>query len=440
MPVLAVERTDRWVKNLPIPEKNNEKRAVGGVSGLYIHIKPTGSKSWVYRVVVGGKRIKMGLGSYPTVSLKEAREEARQVEKQVSQGIDPIAERKARQAALKLQKAKDITFKGAAESYSNKKALEWKFGKDGASYKRLQTHLNEYVYPYIGNLIIKDIERDHIIMLLTKIWTTKNPTAKKVRIALEDIFGLAVSRKLRPDNPALWKGNLEHEEGLPKASTVHKSQKMLSLSFKQLPKFMTELYAGIEHSPESKLLAFTILTVSRPAEARQADWSEFDLDKKIWTIPPGVEFDSKGKKLRENKGRKGKDHAWLIPLTTEAIKILKSLPSYADRKGIVFTSAWGNRVRNNHPIIKDLGYSDVATAHGFRSTFRTWAQEKQGKLQYFTEEACELCMKHLDTTPTRNAYARNQLIKDRILILRDYQSFIFRQGKVVPIKNVRSIS
>jgi len=438
MPVLAQERTDRWVKNVGIP-KHIKSHSVGGVSGLHIQVKPTGAKSWIYRTTVAGKRIKMGLGSYPTVSLKEAREEARKIEKQVKQGIDPIAERKALQAALKLQKAKDITFKGIAESYSNKKALEWKFGKDGASYKRLQTHLNEYVYPYIGNLIVKDIERDHIIMLLTKIWATKNPTAKKVRVALEDIFGLAVSRKLRPDNPALWKGNLEHEEGLPKASTVHKSQKMPSLPFKQLPKFMTELYAGIEHSPESKLLAFTILTVSRPAEARQADWSEFDLDKKIWTIPPGVEFDSKGKKLRENKGRKGKDHAWLIPLTTEAIKILKSLPSYADRKGIVFTSAWGNRVRNNHPIITDLGYGDVATAHGFRSTFRTWAQEKQGKLQHFTEEACELCMKHLDTTATRNAYARNQLLKDRTLILRDYQSFIFRQGKVVPIKNVRSI-
>ena len=439
MPVIAVERTDRWVKNLRSPNKGSELRAVGGVASQYIQIQATGAKSWIYRIVVGGKRIKMGLGNYPSVSLKEAREEARKIEKQVSQGIDPIAERKALQAALKLQKAKDITFKGIAESYSNKKALEWKFGKEGASYKRLQTHLNDYIYPYIGNLIVKDIDRDHIIILLTKIWTTKNPTAKKVRIALEDIFGLAVSRKLRPDNPALWKGNLEHEEGLPKSSTVHKPQKMRSLPFKKLPEFMAKLYAGIDHSPESKLLAFTILTVSRPAEAREANWSEFDLEKKIWTVPAGVEFDSKGKKLRENKGRKGKDHAWLIPLTTEAIKILKSLPSYADREGIVFTSAWGNRVRNNHPIIKELGYSDVATAHGFRSTFRTWAQEKQGKVKHFTEEACELCMKHLDTTATRNAYARNQLLKDRTSILRDYQIFIFRQGKVVPIKNVRSI-
>ena len=99
-------------------------------------------------------------------------------------------------------------------------------------------------------------------MLLTKIWTTKNPTAKKVRVALEDIFGLAVSRKLRPDNPALWKGNLEHEEGLPKSSSVHKSQKMLALPFRLLPEFMAKLCAT--NSPESKLLAFTILTVSRP--------------------------------------------------------------------------------------------------------------------------------------------------------------------------------
>ena len=434
----AQERTDRWVKNLSTNVNPHKKFAVGGVGGLYIQVWPSGSKSWLVRLHINdGYRPMFGLGKYPEVSLKEAREKARDAKKLVAEGIDPRAYKKEQKAALILEKAKAVTFKDLAESYSNKKAIEWKFGKEGASYQRLQTHLNEYVYPSIGNLVVKDIDRDHIIMLLTKIWTTKNPTAKKVRVALEDIFGLAVSRKLRPDNPALWKGNLEHEEGLPKSSSVHKSQKMLALPFKLLPEFMAKLYAT--NSPESKLLAFTILTVSRPGEARVADWSEFDLENKLWTIPPGVEFDKNGKKLRENKSRKGKDHSWLIPLTTEAIKILESLPTFSDKKGLVFTSAWGNSVRNNHPIIKKLGYGDLATAHGFRSTFRTWSQEKQGKLKHFTEEACELCLKHLETTATRNAYARNQLLDDRIEILNDYESFIFQQGTVVPINEQRRV-
>ena len=91
------------------------------------------------------------------------------------------------------------------------------------------------------------------------------------------------------------------------------------------------------------------------------------------------------------------------------------------------------------PLFKKLGYGDLATAHGFRSTFRTWSQEKQGKLKHFTEEACELCLKHLETTATRNAYARNQLLDDRIEILRDYQSYIFQQGTVVPINEQRRV-
>ena len=94
MSVIAVERTDQWVKNLGSPNIGGELRAVGGVASLYLQIQATGAKSWIYRIVVGGKRIKMDLGNYPTVSFKEARDEARTIEKQVSQGTDPIAKRK----------------------------------------------------------------------------------------------------------------------------------------------------------------------------------------------------------------------------------------------------------------------------------------------------------------------------------------------------------
>ena len=116
-------------------------------------------------------------------------------------------------------------------------------------------------------------------------------------------------------------------KGCLKSSSVHKSQKMLALPFRLLPDFMAKLYAT--NSPESKLLAFTILTVSRPGEARVADWSEFDLENKLWTIPPGVEFDKNGKKLRENKSRKGKDHSWLIPFddrSDQNLGIVANLP------------------------------------------------------------------------------------------------------------------
>ena len=132
-----------------------------------------------------------------------------------------------------------------------------------------------------------------------------------------------------------------------------------------------------------------------------------------------VEFDKNGKKLRENKSRKGKDHSWLIPLTTEAIKILESLPTFADKKGIVFTSAWGNSVRNNHPIIKKLGYGDLATAHGFRSSFSDWASETG-----VSRDLAERALAHTIQNSIEAAYHRTDLLEQRRAVMEAWAAHV----------------
>jgi len=415
------------IRNLKSPKKT--EFAVGEVTGLYIQVLPSGHKSWILRKVIGGKRRKMGLGSYPDVTLKEAYELARARRSDIQDGIDPIADKKAKKASLAVAKSKEVTFKQLASDYRIKKASDW---KDAKQVQRLETHLDTYIFPFIGNLIVRDILRDHIIQLLNPIWATKNPTATRVRRTLDEIFGMAVSRKLRSDIPSAWKGNLEFELTAPKK--IHKVKHQDALDWRLAPKFMEKLSALDQPNaprPDAQCLAFIILTVSRPTEARLAHWSEINLKDKIWTIPPSKEATDEG--IVDHEGRKS-EVEWKIPLTDSAIEILKSMPS---RTGLIFNSVAGRKMYDAalSKLPKTLGYK--ATAHGFRTTFRTWGQEQQR----FTEEALELCLKHLETDSTRAAYARSQLVEERRKILEAYEHWLFsgdKDTKVIPMTKRRN--
>ena len=247
--------------------------------------------------------------------------------------------------------------------------------------------------------------------MLKPIWEEKTPTASRLINYVEAIIHKGIVEGLRKDsNPAIWKHNLD--QSFPKASKVHKVQHQRSVDWRVMPEFMKKLLAldaPIGSRPEALCLAFIILTISRPTEARLADWSEIDLVKKIWNIPTDAE------------GRKS-DVEWKIPLTDQAVKILASMPS---REGRIFSTLAGRKIPDNYvsSIPDALGYDGVA--HGFRTTFRTWGQEQQR----FTEEALELCLKHLETDSTRAAYARSQLVEERRKILVAYEHWLFSGDK-----------
>ena len=400
----------------------NAVYAVGGVSGLYIQCVPpkgsngAGAKSWILRALVGGKRRDIGLGGYPTVPIKDAREAAKTIKADIKAGIDPVIVAKSIKSKLKAEQAKEITFKEYAQkNFIPNKAKEY---KSPQQVRRLNQLLRDYAFPHIGSLLITDIERAHVINLLKPIWETKNETAKRVQNYVQKIIQQAIADGLREKaNPATWKDDLALS--FPKASKIHKVRHHRFLDWRMLPDFMKSLHELETHKdsrPDVKCMAFMILTVARPSEARLVDWKEIDLDKRVWNVPAG--------KYKSNRD-------WKIPLTPPAIKILKSMPT---RKGRVFSTIDGNEIHDKYLSAMPDALGFDAVAHGFRSTFRTWGQEQQR----FTEEVLELSLKHIDTNATRAAYARSQLFDERKEVLTAYSKWAMKgdsgqSSKVVPL-------
>ena len=403
--------------------------AVGGVSGLYLQCLPPkgsgkiGSRQWLYRTKIGGKRRWIGLGGYPSVPTKNARERARELQASVKSGVDPISEKKVLIAQLKAKQAKELTFEEfARERFIPKQSLEH---KGPHQTRRLNQLLRDYVFPRIGNMLLGDIEREDIVELLEPIWTTKNETARRVLQYVHKVIQLAIAKKLREKgNPAVWKNDLSLE--LAKPAAIHKVKHHRAIKWEELPKFikaLNNLDAPKGSRPDVQCMLFMILTVSRPSEARLAEWDEIDLEQKVWTQPAGK---YKSKKM------------WEIPLCPTAVNILKAQPK---RRGRVFSTLDGRELYSAalSSMPDALGFD--AVAHGFRTTFRTWGQ----KQKQLTEEELELSMKHLDTVGCRAAYARDQLLPERRKVISAYEKWAMKgdsgqNKKVVSINKRRRAS
>ena len=390
--------------------------AVGGVSGLYLQcLQPTdsqssGSRQWLYRAVVGGKRRWIGLGGYPSIPTKNAREAARGLQSAIKSGIDPVSEKKVQIAALKAVQAKEITFERyARDTFIPTEAASY---KGTAQVRRLNQLLRDYVFPHIGDMHFEDITKQDIEKILNPLIgaglskdSTKKETGSRVRNYVEAIIQRAISDGLRDKaNPAIWKNNLA-----PSYKHLEKIevQNQRSMQWEELPKFikaLNERNTSPGARPDLDCMLFMILTVSRSQEARLADWDEIDLQKKIWRQPKGK---YKSKKLD-----------WDIPLCPTAIKIIKAQPNYKRQQGRIFSTLDGGELYSAalSTIPDALGFD--AVAHGFRSTFKSYCQEKS-----VNDEVSELSLKHAETTSTRAAYAKNGLIKPRTKLIKEYEQF-----------------
>ena len=427
MPKLAKELSDSHVRRLKWgavqsgPNKGKpcpKLHAVGGVGGLYLQCSPpapgnvTYARSWLLKTPVGNDRPELGLGPYPEVTLAMARQKARELKEQIRQGIDPRVTKKATRSTLLAEQAKSVTFRTVSGMYIKKKARELKTAKQ---VQKLTAHLETYAYPYLGKLLIGDIERAHIIKMLSPIWETKTETASRVRATVERILDMAGAEGLRTgDNPARWKGNLELS--LPLPSKISKVQHFAAMPADDLPEFMREL--ATRTTTGAMALRFGILTASRSGEIRGATWDEIDMDAKVWTIPA-------------DRMKNGRAHK--VPLCGDALTLLSALPRHADND-LVFISPRGKMLSDMTltKVLKDMGRK--FTQHGFRATFRTWAQEHTT----YPEEVCELALAHVNSDATRAAYARSELIDKRRGLMRDWERFcrhgLPSKGKVVPMR------
>jgi integrase len=381
----------------------------------------TGSKQWLLRTQVGGKRRDIGLGGYPTVPIKDAREAAKAIKADIKAGIDPVIAKAAVKARIAEEQQKELTFKQAAARYVIKRGKEYKTAKQT---NRLRQMLDVYVIPYIGNLLIENIQRSHLISMMENYYYDKTHTAIRVINHVEKIIQQAIIEGKRTGhNPAIWHGNLSL--AFPSPNKIAPRENHRAIDWRKLPDFMKALdnYNKPKGSrPDGDCFAFMVLTVARPSEARLVKWSDIDLETKVWTIQPAaVRGDDRRKSSKE----------WKVHLTPQAIKVLKAQPT---KKGLVFKTLAQAEIPDAYmsSVPDALGFD--AVAHGFRSTFRTWGQEQQR----FTEEVLELSLKHTDTNANRAAYARSQLFDERKKVLTEYSKWAMKghsgqNSKVVPL-------
>lgn len=413
MPKKVAPKTAVEVARLAAPGMH----AVGGVAGLHLSVKETGARSWVLRVKAGSKRRDIGLGGYPDVTLAQAREKAREAREMIAQGVDPIADKKARRSALLAAQGASVTFADAAGQYIKAHAAGWRNVKHAGQW---QSTLETYAFPVIGGMHVADIATAHVMRVLEPIWSTKTETASRLRGRIESILDWSRVRGYRDgENPARWKGHLD--KLLAAKNKVAKGENHPALDWREVGAFWSAL-AGAE-GIGAAALRFAILTAARSGEVRGATWAEVDLQAKVWTVPA-------------SRMKAGREHR--VPLSDAAIELLTGLPRMADtdlvfpssRSGELSDATLGAVIRRAHDAAVKAGGAGwidrrqgdrIATAHGIaRSTFRTWAAEATG----YPREIAEAALGHVVGDAVERAYQRGDAIDRRRRLMAEWAHFL----------------
>jgi integrase len=376
---------------------------VGGVAGLRLQVAPTGARSWVMRVMVGGKRSEIGLGGFPDLPLAGAREAARAVRSKISAGINPIVESRAARSSLQAATASAWTFRQCAEALIEAKIPEWKNAKHAAQWTAT---LRTYAYPVLGNMLAREVELPHVLAVLEPIWKTTTETATRLRARIEAVLDWATTRGYREGlNPARWKGHLKNL--LPAPSKIAKVEHHPAIPIGEVGHFMAALRA--QSGDGAKALEFAILTAVRSGEVRGATWSEIDIASAVWTIPAA-------------RMKMDKEHR--VPLSAPALALIKQLPKIAGND-LLFPAPRGGQLSDMTLTAVLRRMQIKAVPHGFRSTFRDWCSERTG----YSPEVAEMALAHAIEDKVEGAYRRGELFEKRRRMMRDWAVFCSKGGR-----------
>lgn len=348
-------------------------------NGLYLVVDPNGTKRWLLRTVIRGRRRDIGLGSVRLVSLADAREQATDLRSAARAGEDPI---EARRAAKRIAP----TFRIAAAQVHQAYAGGWRNGKHAAQW--LAT-LEQYAFPALGDRPVNGISTSDIVRVLSPIWLAKPETARRVRQRLKTVFDWArAAGFVIAENPV---------DGVAKGLPRHRISRKhhAALPYTQVADFVERLRKS--NAGETVRLAFEylVLTAGRTGEIIGAQWSEIDLDGRVWTVPA-----TRMKAHREHR----------VPLSNRAVEILQRAKLLAGKSTFVFPGASPNAPISNMALLMLLRrMGEKITAHGFRSSFRDWAAETTN----FSREVCEMALAHTVKDKVEAAYRRGDLFEKR---------------------------
>jgi len=354
--------------------------------GLYLSVKSRGSKSWILRTVVQGKRRDLGIGSASMVALADAREEARELRKIARSGGDPHAHRNRR----------PLTFEEAAREYH---AILSKSFSSPKHAKLWLSGLRNHAFPHIGGRGLETITTTDVRRILEPLWQSRHETARRLKQRMEAIFDWAkVEGHHERENPC---AGIKRVLKPQRRNPVHHA----ALPWEELPAFYRAL--SKREGTSALALRFIILTACRSREVREAKWDE--ISGNVWVVP-------------STRTKTRKPHR--VPLAPEAVEILHQA------KGIdrdyVFPSRNYSRPLGRQPIsvnvfrplYQSMGYAGLTT-HGFRSTFRDWCSESSE----VSREVAEAALAH-SLGQVERAYRRSDLFQRREKLMQLWSEYV----------------
>lgn len=374
--------------------------------GLFLNVTATGSRSWLFMWVVGGKRREMGLGAYPDVSLAKAREKAKACREAVAEARDPIAER---------DKEAEPIFSECAKQFLASMQGQWRNAKHRDQWEMTLTHYCRL----IENKKPSAIATDDVLKVLTPIWNEKPETASRLRGRIERVLDFAKAKGWRTgENPALWRGHLKNV--LPVRQRLTRGHHS-AMAYDAVPAFVESLKG--HEAMAARALEFLILTAARSGEVYEAKWQEIDLKGKLWTVPA-------------ERMKAGREHR--VPLTDAAIAILKPL-SESRQSVYVFPGYKADRPLSSMAMTMLMRRMKMGhyTVHGFRSAFRDWA----GDATSFPRELAEAALAHVVGDMTERAYRRSDALDKRRKLMEAWSAYcaVKSGGNVVQLKPSKGV-
>ena len=384
--------TAQFVKSIREPGKYQD----GG--GLMLVVKATGSRQWVQRLIIQGKRRDIGLGAVDRVSLARVRRNAFDNRELARAGGDPtkvVVERTA------------PTFTEAFEAVLDLKLPGWKLA--GKSEGQWRATMRDYMFP-LADMQMADIRTEHVLEVLAPIWHAKHETARRVKQRIGEVMEWAIAHDHRVDNPAMRVSKLLGTNG-------HHREHFKALPYTAVGGALAKVRASGAWVGTKLAFEYLVLVAARSGEVRGATWCEVDMDAKTWTIPA---VRMKGKR----------EH--VVPLSDAALAVLTAAREIADGTGLLFPSATGRAMSDStlSKLVKELGID--GTPHGMRSAFRQFAAERTN----IPREVCEIALAHVNPNRVEAAYQRSSLFDKRAELMNIWARFLNTEhgAKVVAIR------
>lgn len=380
--------TDTKARNI---KPTDTQFAHGGVTGLaLIPSNMKGRGKWVLRYVspISGKRRNAGLGTYPEVSIAEAGKIGHTMREQLAAGVDPLDAREAAANAPKL-----LNFRQTAEAVHQELLPGWKNKKHGQQW--INT-LETYAFEKLGSLTLAEIQPRHIADVLRPIWLSKPETASRIKQRLHAVLSWGWAHGHCSANPVDVVHHLLPQQPGKSIRTEHQP----AMPWRDIPKFIKTQLHGVESFDQTRpMLELLILTATRSGEIRGLRWSEVDMSAAIWTIP--------AERMKAQVTHR-------VPLSARALEILENQKE--QHESLVFPSPRDQVMLSDMVLTSFLrrikASSDtpgrVATAHGFRSSFRDWCSENG-----YPRDLAERALAHRISNKVEAAYHRTDLLEQR---------------------------